>query len=220
VERSWAVTPGDQAETSATDLVVALARSCGATVLQMSVERHDQAVAAVSHLPQIVASLMAANLTDLPTADLQLAGQGLRDVTRLAASDELMWSQIISSNRQAISGELGRLRDRLDQVLSHLDALGDMVAFIRAGQAGVSRLPGKHGLTRADYRLVVVEIPDSPGALSRLFASIGRAGINIEDISIEHDQHRQVGYLSLAVLADQQSQVEQSLVDDGWNLKV
>jgi prephenate dehydrogenase len=61
-------------------------------------ERHDAAVAAVSHVPQLAASLVAARLEPLDDAAVALAGQGLRDVTRIAASDPGLWTQILAGN--------------------------------------------------------------------------------------------------------------------------
>ncbi|MDN5804471.1 MAG: prephenate dehydrogenase, partial [Microlunatus sp.] len=82
-------------------------------------------------------------------------------------------------------------------------AAGEQAETLRArlarGVAGTRRIPGKHGAPAVAYRQVVVEIPDAPGALGRLFADVGAAGVNVEDVAIDHDQNRQVGYLALSV---------------------
>ena len=64
-----------------------------------------------------------------------------------------------------------------------------------------------------------MEIPDTPGALARLFADIGEAGVNIEDISIEHDPNRVVGYLSVAVAPDQVSGLVDRMIARGWDVQ-
>ena len=73
----------------------------------------------------------------------------------------------------------------------HRDAAALRTRLAR-GVAGTRRIPGKHGAPSVAYRQVVIEIPDAPGALARLFADVDRAGVNVEDVTIDHDQNRQV----------------------------
>lgn len=89
---------------------------------------------------------------------------------------------------------------------------------LERGVAGTRRIPGKHGAAPVQYRQLVVEIPDTPGALSRLFADVGRAGVNVEDIAIQHDPDRQVGYLSLAVAPAQADALAASMAAAGWSV--
>lgn len=70
-----------------------------------------------------------------------------------------------------------------------------------------------------DYGEVVVEIPDAPGALARLFADIDDAGVNVEDVSIEHDPVRQVGFLAVHVAGDRTERLADFIVTRGWTLK-
>ena len=188
--------------------------------MRMDVADHDAAVARVSHLPHLLSVLMAGHLTTVPEGDLRLAGQGLRDVTRVAGSDPELWEQIVAANSAAVLTELRSVRDELDGVIAALDAdPADLRAQLNRGVHGSRRIPGKHGAPRTEYGEVVVEIPDAPGALGRLFADIGEAGVNIEDISIEHDQIRQVGYLSVAVAPAELDGLVTRMVDLGWDVQ-
>jgi prephenate dehydrogenase len=180
---------------------------------------HDVAVAEVSHVPQIVSSLMAGNLADVPRSHLMLSGQGVRDVTRIAASDETMWTQIITANRAAIQTQLARLSSTLADVEAHLDSPVAVAEFLRHGIAGTRGLPGKHGRSALEWAHVVVEIPDSPGALAKLFAQVEAVGVNVEDLEIEHDRDREVGYINVAVSPDQAGELAQAMTDAGWTLK-
>ena len=85
--RAWAVTPHERADPSAIAAVQWLVATCQAVLVRMSPEEHDAAVARMSHLPHVLAALTAARLVDAPRDQLSLAGQGLRDVTRIAAGD-------------------------------------------------------------------------------------------------------------------------------------
>jgi prephenate dehydrogenase len=221
-ERTWVITPHRQSAPGATAAVAEVAAACGGRVLTMDVVDHDAAVARVSHLPHLLSVLMAGHLTSVPDADLRLAGQGLRDVTRVAASDPELWEQIVSANSAAVLTELQALRSHLDEVIVAIDS-GPQISQLRRqldrGVQGSRRIPGKHGAPPTSYGEVVVEIPDAPGALGRLFADVGEAGVNVEDISIEHDQNRQVGYLSLAVTPDQVAPLAARMIDLGWDVQ-
>ena len=219
VDRTWVISPHPDADPLRVDQVCALAQDCQARIEQLTPIEHDQAVAEISHVPQIISSLMAGNLADVVPTHLRLAGQGVRDVTRIAASDDGMWTQIITANKEAISTLLSRLSASLDDVRQNLDSPQTVSAFLRLGAEGARSLPGKHGRTTADYTHIVVEIPDSPGALARLFADVETAGVNVEDLSIEHDRTREVGYISIAVVPGEAEALAQVMTDAGWILK-
>ncbi|MFD0384361.1 hypothetical protein ACFQ2B_25390 [Streptomyces stramineus] len=71
--------------------------------------------------------------------------------------------------------------------------------MLRRGNAGRARVPGKHGAAPAVYETVTVLIGDQPGELARIFADAGRAGVNIEDVRIEHATNQQAGLIQLMV---------------------
>jgi prephenate dehydrogenase len=118
---------------------------CGGVLMSRSAFDHDRAVAQVSHLPQIVASLLARTLESADGSDLELAGAGLRDTTRLADSDPVLWGQIIAGNAHAIKPLLISLQNDLASLLAGLDESEIAQAFIAGGGQGRARIPGKHG---------------------------------------------------------------------------
>ena len=90
---------------------------CGAHVIDMDADAHDQALAAVSHLPHLLASVFMAHIVRSPDAvrRMALAGSGFRDFTRIAAGSPEMWRDIFQSNRSAMLTEIAALRDVLDE---------------------------------------------------------------------------------------------------------
>jgi prephenate dehydrogenase len=179
-------------------------------------------VARVSHLPHLMSVLMAGHLTTVPDRHLRLAGQGLRDVTRVAGGDPTLWEQIVGANSAAVLSELRTVADRLSEVIKAVEATpetGELRAQLDRGVDGTRKIPGKHGSAPVAYRQVVVAIPDTPGALARLFTDVGEAGVNVEDISIEHDQVRQVGYLALSVTPEQAPGLVAAMTGHGWNVQ-
>jgi prephenate dehydrogenase len=216
--RPWAIAPHELSDPGAVDAVTELARACGATPVTFTPDEHDRAVARTSHLPHLVAALVAGRLTDAPREHLSLSGQGVRDVTRIAAGDPGLWQQIVAANSAALSVLLQDVRADVDRLLAALDGgdrttLGDV---LERGVAGTAVIPGKHGgPTKAETSLFVA-VPDHPGELARLFADAGEIGVNIEDIRIDHDPAREYGLVELAVAADSVDHLLVSLEDRGW----
>jgi prephenate dehydrogenase len=199
VDRSWVVTPHRRSAPASVEVVHSAVLDCRARAVIMDVDDHDAAVARVSHLPHLMSVLMAGHLVSVPERDLLLAGQGLRDVTRVAASDPGLWQQILGANSAAVLHELRGIADQLDLLIKAVAATPESAELrdqLERGVAGTRKIPGKHGTPAVAYTEVVVAIPDHPGALARLFADVGRAGVNVEDISIEHDPVREIGYLA------------------------
>src|SRR5258708_27722251 len=96
--RPWAICPGAQTAPDAVAAVTALVRRCQAQEARRTSAEHDRYVALVSHAPHVVAAAMAARLASAAEPALMLSGQGIRDVTRIAAGDSRMWSQILAPN--------------------------------------------------------------------------------------------------------------------------
>jgi len=222
--RPWVLTPAAAYERSLAR-ARQLVRLCGGLPVEMDPAAHDAAVALVSHVPQVAASVVAAQLADGPGAALELTGQGLRDVTRVAASDPDLWVDVLAANAEPVARVLAGLRADLDAVAAALREVigGDQETGRRAlrevlvrGNAGRVRLPGKHGGESRAYAVVPVVLNDRPGELARLFADVGAAGVNIEDVRIEHSPGQPVGLVELAVNPDAETTVTAELARLGW----
>jgi len=221
VDRTWVVTPHRRSAPESVTRVRAVVQACGAREVIMDVDDHDAAVARVSHLPHLISVLVAAHLTRVPEGDLMLAGQGLRDVTRIAGSDPLLWEQILGANSNAVLEELRGVQDQLGLLIKAVEAApatDELRSQLERGVVGTRKIGGKHGLAPVSYSEVVVAIPDSPGALGRLFADVGAAGVNVEDISIEHDPVREMGYLALSVTPDHADALVETMLARGWTV--
>jgi prephenate dehydrogenase len=226
--RAWVLTPTPETSERAVRVVTDVARAAGAAVRRLPPEEHDRAVAAVSHVPQLAASLVAARLEDLDEASVALAGQGLRDVTRIAASDPSLWTQILAGNAPAVRDVLTALAADLGSVIEALGALegsadapgarGTLARTIAAGNAGHARIPGKHGAAPTAYTTVRVLIPDEPGQLGRLFADVGEIGTNIEEFHLDHGLGQPFGLAEVDVVPAAAAGLAEALADRGWQL--
>lgn len=216
--RPWAVTPSSATTPAARDAVIALAQRVGAVPIVMEAAAHDRAVALVSHVPQVMSVLTAARLNDAPEAHLELAGPGLRDVTRIAGSDTGLWLDILRSNASDVRSVLEQVRDDLDRVIESLghDQAG-LGTVLESGRRGTSLIPGKHGAGAADLASVYVQVADTPGQLSRLMADAGESGVNIEDLRLDHDLGRAVGLAEITVAAGVADALVAALISRGWS---
>lgn len=216
--RPWAVTPHVLADPSAVDLVDALVALCGAVAVRLSPVEHDLAVARTSHLPHLLAVLAAGQLTDAVPEHLSLSGQGVRDVTRVAAGDPDLYSQIIRANGGTVAGLLGDLRDRIDELIAAVGSStsDDLVDILTRGVAGTQVIPGKHGRPTLETGPVYVLVPDRAGELARLFADVGEIGVNVEDLRIDHDPGRPSGLVELQVEAAAAERLRSALEARDW----
>lgn len=231
IGRPWVVVAPPAAAPGRIDQVCALAELTGAVVTRMDAADHDAAVAAVSHVPQVAASLVAARLLDLPTESVALAGQGLRDVTRIAASEPALWTQILVGNARAVRDVLAGVAADLAGVVAALDAIGDdpdspapgarraLASVIADGNAGQARIPGKHGASAVTYAEVTVVVPDEPGTVGRLLVEVGEEGVNMEDMRMEHEFGRPVGIVQLYVVPAAAQPLTEALRARGWTVR-
>ncbi|MFE9663672.1 prephenate dehydrogenase [Streptomyces sp. NPDC005955] len=229
--RPWVLTPTRDTDTEVLNLALEVVALCRAVPVVMDADAHDRAVALVSHMPHLLSGLVAARLEHADESAVRLSGQGIRDVTRIAASDPRMWIDILSANPGPVADLLTEVAEDLDGTVRALRSLQSadeekrregatgIEALLRRGNAGQTRVPGKHGTAPAVYESVVVLIGDEPGQLARIFADAGAAGVNVEDVRIEHATGRQEGLVELVVLPTAAPALTAALRERGWSIR-
>lgn len=220
-DRPWVICPAGQTADDATATVTQLARACGSVPIVMPAAEHDAALAALSHVPQLVASALAASLAGLTPEEVRLAGAGLRDTTRLADSPPQLWAEISSANAAPIAVRLRALSERLAGVAAALErdqqaARAAVHDLIEDGRTGRRMLPGKHGGRAVTRTEVQVVIPDQPGALADLLAAVASEQINLEDLRVEHAPGHPAGVAQLVVDPAAGDQLIEALRRRGW----
>jgi prephenate dehydrogenase len=218
VGRPWIYTPTSVTDDDVLPVVLELIRALGAIPIRMGAAEHDAAVALLSHLPQISASLLAMQLRGGDEAWFALSGQGVKDATRIAASDPKLWREIISMNREKIQPLLIQMRQDLSQLIDGFDNDEVIEDFIAQGRLGRRRIPGKHGGQPRDYAYLPVVIEDKPGKLAALFQECADAQVNVEDLSIEHSPGQFTGLVTLALSPTDVERLGSHLLQRGWNV--
>ncbi|WP_345681068.1 prephenate dehydrogenase [Yinghuangia aomiensis] len=229
--RPWVLTPARDTDTETLNRALEMVALCRAVPVVMEPRAHDHAVALVSHAPHLVSALMAARLEEAADSATRLAGQGVRDVTRIAGSDPRLWIEILGANAGAVADVLAGVADDLHDTVAALRALAaeddakrqegsdGIAGILRRGNAGHARIPGKHGAPAARYEAVPVVVGDQPGELARLFADVGASGVNIEDIAIDHAPGRAAGLVELMIDPAAADGLVLDLRRKGWNVQ-
>ena len=249
--RAWALCPAAETSGEAMGKATALVRACGAELVVTDAETHDRWVALVSHAPHVVAAAMAARLApeSVPAEALSLAGQGLRDATRIAVGDVDLWTQILTGNAAPVTAVLADVAASLTDVALALAEIAEngspaarglegrrpaesgssgagssgagqhLAALLERGRTGVARIPGKHGGPARVFTAVQVVISDRPGELARLFTTAAAADVNIEDVGIEHSPGQPVGVAELSVRPESAGTLIAALAAGGWPVR-
>lgn len=222
--RPWVLCDHETVRPELVKVAQQLVTELGSTITHMDVEEHDRTVALISHVPQVMSSLLASRLQDTPLYALGLAGQGLRDTTRIAASDPGLWVQILSANAEPVVQTLYGVREDLERLISTLEAPTaagarlDIAQLMSEGNSGVARIPGKHGGSPSAFAQLTVLVDDTPGTLARLLVEIGELGVNLEDLRLEHSPGAQVGMAEISVNPNEHEKLIEDLTSRGWKV--
>lgn len=188
----------------------------GALPMELDPEVHDIAVAAVSHVPHVLSSALmnlAANL-DQKDGILKLAAGGFRDVTRIAAADPTMWTDISFSNRNKILTVLKQYKTVL-QEYEDLVCGSDrelVWKFFHTSKMSRDRLPQKAVLSETRSTECVVDVPDQVGVLSEIVQKISGMQINIKNLYISNSREDYGGTLIIGLEGSHDAQKVRALL--------
>jgi len=217
----WAVTPTEEVAPESVERLERWIGRIGAQPVRLSPERHDRLVAFASHLPQVASTslmgLAAAEEAGEPEI-LLLAAGGFRDLTRLAASNPSLWSEILVANRHRVASAIDLYVARLVAIRDEvLDGRGADVerTFDEAKRARLTL--ATKPTVRAGVAVVQVEIPDEPGALARFTAVLGDGRVNIEDLQIVHSPEGGRGTVHVTLAAATAEEASHVLAAGGYD---
>jgi prephenate dehydrogenase len=214
----WFVTPDGPGDADAAAKLGPPLRSLGAKVVEVDPVCHDRIVAAISHVPMLLAaSLVHLAGTPIDGEDARIfAGGGFRDMTRIADSNPQLWLEICLENRTAIIEALSALSaetSRLERSLFEGDREG-LSGFLAGARASRRMLPEK--AERPSLTVLAVEVPDRPGTLAAVSRILGEADVNIEDIRVAHTPAGDRGWFFLTVAASEVQRSMAALTAEGF----
>lgn len=204
----WVVVT-DGATEADLELVESIVVATGARPIRMTADEHDEAVSIISHLPQLLAATLVTEAADRTNA-MRLAAGSFRDLTRVAASDPAVWTQLLLANRGPIRGALADLRDRLralSDALDASDAAGLLSLLERAQEVRRSLAP--------PVVAVRVALADEPGELARVGRALERSGVDVRDLQLRHAPYGGGGVLNLAVRHEEAETLRVAVAAEG-----
>lgn len=212
----WVITPTDATAPASTERLRDWITKIGAKPLVMDAEKHDRVVAVVSHLPQVVSTVLmglASHQHEYAPETLVLAAGGFRDLTRLAASNPQLWAGILRANREELTRTIDLFIEDLTSFKEQLEVEDPAGLQGLLGEATRARLAlAARPKVRAGVAILQVPIPDRPGALADLTSAMSDRGLNIEDLQMVHSPEggRGTVYLTIAG-ADVESGLEAAI---------
>lgn len=218
--RAWLGIESKSSSDQARDYLTEVVEICGGTLYWLSAKQHDEAVAAISHLPQVLSTSLAYTLSKQDAGTLNLAGQGLRDLLRLSGSNPKLWSELLLANKDTLASYLDEMINILS-LIKHSLSESDQVkleGIFKTGNDVYAKLPGKHGGQLRNYSYLPIVIDDQPGQLAKIFNECAKIKVNIEDLSIEHSPGQQTGLITLALNEKDAKELSIHLQNAGWNV--
>lgn len=194
-----------------------LLTSIGARPAAIDAETHDRLLAAVSHLPHVLANLLVAQaagtLEQASPGRLPAVGPSFRDATRVAGANSAIWTDIFISNRDALIAVIDEFAERMDGVRAQL-AAGDaeaITAWNESARVEHGRLLGAGG-GEAEVSELRTSVPNRPGVIAEIALALGGAGVNILDMALSPSEDNSQGVVALWIAGERETALARELI--------
>jgi prephenate dehydrogenase len=217
--RAWILTASPTNSSERVKEVESFIRELGATPYRMDPNEHDRLFARISHIPQILSTSLA-RLVESSGEGIELSGQGLRDMLRLAGSNGNLWSEILLTNsNEVLNGirDFSKLLEEIELAIESKDK-AKLLEIFKAGNLVQGKLSGKHGGMPREYSHLSVVIEDRPGQLGALFNECAEVAANVEDLSLEHSPKQETGLIKLSLSKSDSAKLYKHLLEKGWRV--
>ena len=214
---AWYLTPSSRSSGLLYERLHRLIVSFGAHPVAIDAESHDRLLAGVSHLPHVLANVLVSQAAGLLSAEgeaLPRVGPSFRDATRVAGASSRIWTDIYLTNAQAIADEIEETVRRLQeaaQVLRTGDA-GAIEAWNEAARDDRRRLL-EADLAGGKVVELRVSVPNRPGIVAQVALALGKAGVNILDMSLDPAPDMRSGAVSLWIAGEDAAARAEALVE-------
>jgi prephenate dehydrogenase len=213
----WYLTPRENSSGILFERLHRLIVALGARPSAIDAATHDRMLAAVSHVPHVLANVLASNAAaaDTEGEPLPRVGPSFRDMTRVAGANTDIWTGIYMTNRDAIAAQLDAVAARL----------GDAADALRKGDEPWLR--AWNDAAREDRRRLLeadlegehvtelrLSVPNSPGIVAQVALALGKAGVNIADMALAPAPDMRSGAMSLWIAGDGDAERAKQLIED------
>lgn len=214
-EATWYLTPTGDTSGVALERVHRMVTAAGARTTILEAAEHDRMMAAVSHLPHVLANLLVAQATrTLGERSIPVAGPSFRDATRVAGASPALWASIYEENAEALIAEIDATIAGLEEVRGALAARDrEWLEAWQAAAAGQRRLLTDEGLGGGPVREIPVAVPNRPGVVAEIALALARADVSIADMALSPAPDRRSGVITLWVPEGQADAAERCLAE-------
>jgi prephenate dehydrogenase len=216
---TWYLTPSAGTSGMLYERLHRLLHGIGARPTAIDAETHDRILAAVSHLPHVLANVLvsqaAATLQDdpHPPARLPATGPSFRDATRVAGAPSAIWTDIYLSNRDALTAEIDGAIERLHAVRAALtEADGPGITAWNERAADDRRRLLEAQLAGGDLHELRTSVPNRPGVVAQIALELGRAGVNINDMALYPASDMKEGVIAMWIAGEAATERAQELI--------
>lgn len=214
---AWYLTPRENSSGILFERLHRLVVALGAKPSAIDAATHDRMLAAVSHLPHVLANVLVAQAAESVAEGepVPRTGPSFRDMTRVAGANSDIWTGIYLSNRDAIATQVDGVVERLQAISGWLRAAdGDSLRDWndRARQRRRDLLEsGLEGNVVTELRL---SVPNSPGIVAQVALALGKAGVNIADMALAPAPDMRSGSITLWIAGDGDAERAKRLIED------
>lgn len=180
------LTPTNRTDPEAYREVSAFVRELGATPTAVDPEQHDLLMAALSHLPHLMAAALLKVASDISPEALTFAGPSFRDLTRVGASNPGLWSDILAENAPALGEALGTFAGAMAQLGSEISNKESMERRFQDARAAYDALGGIVIEGSGTNVELAVPVENRPGVFAEVTTLMGKNNINILDLYVRH----------------------------------
>lgn len=214
---AWYLTPREDTSGLLYERLHRLIVALGARPSAVDAATHDRLLAAVSHVPHVLANLLVAQAAEAVALGepLPRAGPSFRDATRVAGASSSVWTGIYMTNREAIARELDSIGDRLERVAGALRA-GDAEAIrVWNDLAAEDRRRLLEGdLAGGQVLELRLNVPNQPGIVAQVALALGKGGVNIVDLALAPAPDMRSGAMTIWVTGDEDADRARALIEE------
>jgi prephenate dehydrogenase len=203
---TWYLTPGPGTSGVLYERLHRLLHALGAQPAAIDAHTHDRILAAVSHLPHVLANVLVSQAAGTLSAGgerLPATGPSFRDATRVAGAPSAIWTDIYLSNRDALTAELDAAIAQLSSVRTALaEGDADAITAWNDGAAQDRRRLLESQLAGGELFELRASVPNRPGVLAEVALGLGRAGVNITDMALHPAADMSEGVVALWITGE------------------
>lgn len=196
----YILTPNKNINDEMLEKMTYLVKMTGAVPLILNPDTHDYTVAAISHVPHIIASALVNTVKELDDENCymhSLAAGGFKDITRIASSSPEVWSSICSDNKNKILDVLSKFRMNIENIENELKGNVNLYEFFDQAREYRNTFASRTAQTICTQYEIYVDVADQPGAIATIATLLSVNNINIKNIGIINNREYSEGALQI-----------------------